>query len=121
MPENRGWVTELLLLFGSGFINNNYWTSEVNGAGNHYNVNLNNGNVNNNNDTNSNYVVCRQGVLTACTAAQSSPADNIFLYVPMSSQNQMEETMLSAPRNVYARWCGGDASAVHVSSSQNNY
>jgi hypothetical protein len=40
--------------------NNNYWSSTVYSAGNHYNVNLNNGNVNNNNnnDSNSNYVAC---------------------------------------------------------------
>lgn len=59
--------------FGSGFPgSNNTWTSEVNSSGNHYNVNLTTGNVNNNNDSNSNYVACRQGVLTIGTAAQSS-------------------------------------------------
>ncbi|MBL5829436.1 hypothetical protein [Serratia fonticola] len=59
------------MLGGSGFVNNNYWTSEQNSSDNHYNVNLNNGNVNSNNDTNNNYVVCRQGVLTTCAVALS--------------------------------------------------
>lgn len=56
---------------GSGFVGNNYWTSEQNSDGNHYNVNLDNGNINSNNDTNSHYVVCRQGVLAVCAAAPS--------------------------------------------------
>lgn len=61
------------MLCGSGFVNNNYWSSELNSNGNHYNINLNNGNSNSNsnNDTNSNSVVCRQGVLTICAVAPS--------------------------------------------------
>lgn len=62
----------------SGFGSSYYWTSEANGIGNHYNVNLNNGNVNSNNDSNNNYVACRQGVLTARVVAQSSPGDRTF-------------------------------------------
>lgn len=54
-----------------GFAGNNNWSSEQASSGNHYNVNLNNGNVNSNNDSNTNNVVCRQGVLTACAAALS--------------------------------------------------
>jgi len=41
-----------------GWTLNNTWSSTDNGAGNHYNVNLNNGNVNWNNDSNNNYVSC---------------------------------------------------------------
>ncbi|KAJ8739032.1 hypothetical protein H9Y13_13030 [Aeromonas veronii] len=41
-----------------GGSNNNYWTSEPNTSGNHWNVNMNNGNANSNNDTNTNQVTC---------------------------------------------------------------
>jgi hypothetical protein len=41
-----------------GWALNNTWSSTPNSAGNHYNVNLNNGNVNANNDTNNNDVTC---------------------------------------------------------------
>ena len=44
--------------FCQGWTLNNTWSSTPNGAGNHYNVNLNNGNVNWNNDANNNYVSC---------------------------------------------------------------
>ena len=44
-----------------GWTLNNTWSATTAGAGNHYNVNLNNGNVNSNNDSNNNYV-SRKGV-----------------------------------------------------------
>lgn len=43
---------------GQGWALNNTWSSTPHGAGNHENVNLNNGNVNWNNDANNNYVTC---------------------------------------------------------------
>ncbi|MCS3491022.1 hypothetical protein [Enterobacter sp. SLBN-59] len=58
------------MLCGAGFSGNNYWSSEQQSSGNHYNVNLNNGNINNN-DSNTNNVVCRQGVLATFAAALS--------------------------------------------------
>lgn len=74
---------------GSGFpSSNNTWTSEANSSGNYYNVNLTTGNVNNNSDSNN--VACRQGVLTFCTAAQSSLVYSIFLCARHHSWHQPE-------------------------------
>lgn len=44
--------------FCQGWTLNNTWSSTPHGAGNHENVNLNNGNVNWSNDANNNYVSC---------------------------------------------------------------
>ncbi|GAB4591733.1 invasin domain 3-containing protein [Edwardsiella tarda] len=47
---------------GSGFISFLHWTSDADGGGRHYNVNLSNGHVERSFDSNTFYVVCRQGL-----------------------------------------------------------